>query len=363
MSSPANCAPPDPPSSDLVVWNADTKSIDIATPVGGHVLKFVQGARTLTADQLQLLAPLGIEAGWDPGQVLVYLMDCQRRGFDPWAKETYLMKYPGDKYISHIGIAGFRTKAEESREYKGVEGPLFSGDGVTWSEVWSEDDAVPRFVKAGIRRRKFGTQWARISYLEFAPMRDKWVEGRKVGREFTPMWLPASQGGKPMVMSGKCAQAAAFRMTFPRRFDNFYEPAETEKLREDAHAESPAASRRRAAFAKAAQPAAPVQGPTDVIDGEVIPAGDPAPSALPVDPWAQWGSEAAARDALERELVEQATIMGRELDVFTARRAAANGGRSYDMWTAAELLEFVTTTRPYVERQKADMLRGPQDTS
>lgn len=338
-------APADVPASDLVVWNADTRSIDIATPVGGHVLKFVQGARTLTADQLQLLAPLGIEASWDPGQVLVYLMDCQRRGFDPWAKETYLMKYPGDKYISHIGIAGFRTKAEESGEYKGVRGPLFSGDGKTWSEVWPDDETVPRFAKAGVRRRKRGTQWATISYVEFAPMRDKWEGGRKIGREFTPMWLPASQGGKPMVMSGKCAQAAAFRMAFPRRFNGFYEPAETEKLREEP-AENPAVARRRAAFTAAKTPA--VTAPTDVIDGEIIPVD------APVDPWAQWGSEGAAQTALMAELVDQAQVMGHELGAFTARRAVVNGGRTYDMWSAAELLDFVTTTRPYVDRQRAD---------
>jgi len=327
----------DPAGTDLVVvYDARSKAIEVPTPVAGLSLAFRQAQRTLDETQMQLLAPLGIGADWDPGQVLVFLMDCHRRGFDPWAQEAYLMRYKtrdGDRYVKHIGIAGFRARAEDTGEYRGVIGPMFSADGHTWSEVWPDPNTVPGYAKAAVERQGRPPQQAVISYLEFAPTKDEWVDNRRTGRQtFTPMWLPAAQGGKPMVMSGKCAQAAAFRIAFPRKFGGWYEAAEFERLR--GPVDDPGAATRRAAFAAAM-------------------AGTPTPVATPADPWADAGGEAAARDLLARELDEQAEIVGKPVAEFTARWSAAHAGRPIAEATTVELAEQVRRARRWI----ADALR------
>jgi hypothetical protein len=321
-------------------------------------LEFRPGQKTLDQQQMQLLSPLGIKADYDPAQVMIFLLDCGRRGFDPWANEAYLMQYPGTpkKYVRHTGIAGFRRKAEESGQYRGMIGPQFTADGATWVDVWLNKNVPPAAARAGIMRDGFdGPIWGTAVYDEFVPMTDEydgWGENRhKTGKKVpAAMWKPAAQGGKPSMILGKCAQAAAFRIAFPNRFNGWYEPAEFDRARAEHH-DDEGTAKRRAAYEAATGKPVPAAAPPVVIDGTATdttsaPDGPVAPeSGLTIT---------EERTLLLAELDEQAEVLGKTVQDLTARWSASREGRPIDKATVAELLDFVHRCRPYVVKALRD---------
>jgi hypothetical protein len=197
----------------------------VPTQVSGVFLTFTPDQKVLNDAQMVLLAPLGIEAGWDPRQVAVFLMECQERGMDPWQREAYLMLYPGGKYIRHVGIDGFRSRGESTGEYRGRTTPLFCDEDERWREIWPYRDRPPFAAKVGIIRVGFDAPvYAVAHYDEYVPMQDEKVwqpkaggggnervrTGKKVPGE---NWRVAAEGGKPTVMIGKCFDEATEVLT------------------------------------------------------------------------------------------------------------------------------------------------------
>ncbi len=338
----------------------DADSIVIPTPVAGMNITFRKGQLTLDAEQMRLLAPLRIDSDYDPGQVMVWLLDARARGFNPWARETFLYKI-GNEYIRHVGIEGLRKKAEDTHEYRGQTAPEFAGPDGRWTDLWLRGDVPPIAARVGIYRKGFAAPVYRPVYWEeYCPLIDEEVwEGRgrdrkkvRTGQRVPAAnWKPASRGGKPLVMFAKCAEAAAFRAAFPNQFQGYYVPEETEKLKYDRQAEAEADAadeRRKAAYAKAtgqSAPAAPQANPR-VMDGEFRDITPPAPGHATV----------ADRELALAELAMQAMVLDRDVPWMTKRWSAARMGRTFDTATPDEVVEHVVRFRPYV----IEALRGQQ---
>lgn len=336
---------------EIARYDPDTRTVLVPTPIPGMFLEFFEGQKQLTAQQMRLLAPIKIKAEWDPDQVLVFLLDCQRRGFDPWAREAYLMLYPskeGPTYINHIGIGGFRRKGEESGQYRGRTPIEWCGTDGVWKEMWLDGDNPPAAARVGIRREGFEHPLYGVAmYDEFAPMMDKWVGGKwdpvqgkmtggtKDGQEPVPMWRPGKQGGKAALMLGKCAEAQAWRAAFPSRFNGWYAPEELDRMRhEGARASANAtrettAERRRAAHRDAT-----------VIDS----------TAVDNDELRRLLAAPDARDKLFAEMGAQARILNiRHPRRMVEKWEAARGGKSFaTQATNWEVAMHVHRYRDYV---------------
>jgi len=330
--------------------------IEIPTPLADGFLRFVPGQKTIDEAQLVILAPLGVKATWDPAYVIAFLVECHERGLDPWSGEAYLMLYPGNKYIRHIGIAGFRRKAEETGEYEGSDQAQYCGPDGKWLEVWPHRDQPPYAAKVTVHRRGHLPATVVALYDEYCPLEEdkRWDEkvNRKVptglGKVPTPMWRPPSQGGKPTVMLAKCSEAAGFRRLFPRRFNGFYEPAEFEAAAGQVAqmAGDEVAQRRREAYA------ARTGGTT--VDGAEVGAevlADTTSDAERVDQDEAAGrprAEAEVRALLLAELDAQAALIGRDRAWMTRKWSQSRGGADFETAAVATMTAHVHRFRPYV---------------
>lgn len=345
---------------DAVATLADNDEVIIPTPVAGLALRFTKGQSTLTPENMRLLAPLRIEADYDPAQVMVWLLDARARGFNPWARETFLYKI-GGQYVRHVGIEGLRKKAELTGQYRGQTAPEFAGPDGKWTDLWLHERA-PLAARVGIYRAGFAAPVYRpIFWAEYCPMieEERWVgHGRDRRKERTGQWVPAanwrpaSRGGKPLVMLAKCAEAAAFRAAFPNEFQGYYVPEETQKMTLDAQREAAmdaATERRHAAYRKAQQQDGPAPAPA---------AGAGAGAGKVVDSTAVEHSRpqtpAEHRDLAMAELIMQATIFDRDMAWMTRRWSAARGGRTFDTASPAEVVEHALRFRSYA----IEALRG-----
>lgn len=339
------------PGAELVTYDNERGALVVPTPIAGHVLEFTREQHTLTPAQMHLLAPIGVEADWDPTQVGVFLMLCQQRGFDPWAKEAYLMLVAG-KYVQHIGIGGLRRKAEETGEYVGRVGPQWCGPDGVWRDVWLDRNTPPAAARVGILRRGFdGPVWGIATFDEYAPMVEEAVwsdhptemkNGRpkrvktSTGRRVPAAgWKPAAEGGKPSVMLAKCAEAAGLRAAFPSKFSGFYVPEELEKVHAEhatktgaTPAADPGRERRQAAYAEAMNAAANT-GPAPLFVGLGV-------------------SDDDARRLLLAELDEQGVILEKSRGDMTARWSAARGGLPVERWELRDIVRLVHKVRPLV---------------
>lgn len=341
---------------EVTSYDARTGVMLIPTQVSGMHLEFTPGQRVLTDEQMALLAPLGIEAGWDPKQVAVFLMECNTRGLDPWQREAYLMLYPGGRYIRHIGIDGFRKRGESTGDYRGRTTPLFCGEDGKWTEVWPNRSKAPYAAKVGISRVGFDdVVYAVALYDEYVVISDEWKwdprQNKKVktGRRVpSGNWRTAADGGKPTVMIAKCAEAQAWRAAFPQRFGGFYAPEEFDRARAESKAaqDAAAAAKRREAYAAAhGKPAS-----DEPVDAEIVAETAPEPPSLDED----------ARPLLLAELDEQAEVLGKTVDQLCARWSASRGGRKIKKATADEVAAHVHQIRPYVVAALREQKRGEE---
>jgi phage recombination protein Bet len=335
-----------PPSRELTVYDGRAGSLRVPTAFGGF-LEFGADQRVLSKEQMVLLSPLGIEAGWDPRVVATFLMECHERGLDPWQREAYLMLYAG-KFIRHIGIDGFRKRGEATGEYRGRKTPLYCGDDEKWREVWPYKDAPPYAAKVGVDRASHReTDYAIALYDEYVPMQDEYKfdarQNKKVKtgvRLPTPNWRAAGAGGKPTVMLGKCAEAQAWRAAFPNRFGGFYAPEEFDRLRAESAQADPAATARRAAYEAE-------QGQRETIRVQAT-VGEPAVPQMDDDD---------TRAFLLAELDEQAEVLGRTVADLCQRWSESRGGQPIAKATVKELADHVHRIRPYVMTALRDQNR------
>ena len=130
----------------------------------------------------------------------MFVADCNRRGLDPFAKQTYLIKR-GNRWQQQTSIDGYRLIADRTGKYAGSDEPVFD----------TEDAGHPN--KATV------TVW-------------KIVNGQRCPFTASARWTEhvALFNGKPgdtwermpYLMLAKCAESAALRKTFPQELSGLY---------------------------------------------------------------------------------------------------------------------------------------------
>lgn len=140
-------------------------------------------------------------------ELQLFAMVAERSRLDPFAKQIYAIKRKG-RVTFQTGIDGFRSSAEETGDYRGSDEPDF-GD---WAE---KPFPHPEWARVVVHRQFANGEWlhqpAKVYWDEFYP-----GEGEA---SFNWKKMPRNQ-------LAKCAEAAAFRKAFPKRFADVYAPEE-----------------------------------------------------------------------------------------------------------------------------------------
>ena len=148
----------------------------------------------------------------------VYLDYCNKRGFDPLAKDIYIVKrrdYKSGKELMSFqsSIDAIRKRGVQAGDYEGQSGPFWCGDDGLWKDVWLAN-IPPRAAKVGIWRKGFREPvWAVALFDEYA-QKDR-------QDNLTSFWkrMPANQ-------LAKCAESLAWRKCYPETFQGVYSAEE-----------------------------------------------------------------------------------------------------------------------------------------
>lgn len=250
----------------------------------------VAEAMAMSARLVPLKNALGIQDLTDQ-EMDLFAMVALRMRLDPFQKQVYAIKRKG-KVTFQVGIDGFRSSAEETDQYRGSEEPVFG----PWIE---KPFGHPEYATVVVHRAlPDGTtidQSATAYWDEFYPGPDQGFQWQKM----------------PRVMLAKCAEAAAFRKAFPKRFGGVYVTEEMQQAdaaaaatpiqatvtshRDRIAAQAAALTTQAAADDKAAAAATtPVPRASDAV---AEPATDPIPS----------GPVAGEADIVEGQAVEVTT--------------------------------------------------------
>lgn len=216
-----------PKSSDDRTWTPEEKAL-------------VEAAGLVHTD-----AQSGVKTLADRPVVAAFLQHCARTGLDPIARQIYSIarKSKGQlRWQIQISIDGARLVAERSGQYEGQTTPEFTGDGVTWTQVWLAKEH-PAAARVGVYRRGFREP------LYAVALWDAYVQTKYNG-DVSEMW---SKMGP--LMLAKCAEMLALRKAFPQDLSGLYSAEEMDQ----ASAPAPAAEAPQSAPHGPAQ--APAQSP------------------------------------------------------------------------------------------------------
>ena len=253
----------------------------------------VAEAMTMSARMAPLRNALGLQDFSDQ-ELDLFAMVALRMRLDPFAKGIYAIKRKG-KVTFQVGIDGFRSSAEETNEYRGSDEPEYG----PWIErPYGHPESATVVVHRELPNGKWIHQSATAYWDEFVVTGDQGFQWQKM----------------PRVMLSKCAEAAAFRKAFPKRFGNVYVTEEMQQADavQQATPVGPAPSQRdriaqeRAAIeARATTSAAPVAPSADQRPVQADqPIGGPAPTAAAEPTPEPVNSGAGDAEVIEGEAVE-----------------------------------------------------------
>jgi phage recombination protein Bet len=156
-----------------------------------------------------------IAQGCTDEEVALFIAACQSTDLNPFAREIYAIRrrsrqrVPGknewtdvEKMTIQIGVDGYRKVAASSGLYAGQEGPYWSDDGVTWTDVWLKDKP-PKVCKVIVHGHGFKTPVTAIGRW------DMYVQTNSQG-QLQGLW---KTNGPEML--AKCVEVLALRRAFP----------------------------------------------------------------------------------------------------------------------------------------------------
>lgn len=170
----------------------------------------VAGGSALVLDDERMdLLSRSIANGAPKLEFELFVADCNRRGLDPFAKQTYLIKR-GDKWQQQTSIDGYRLIADRSGAYAGSDEPVFD----------VEDADHPNRATVTVWKFVNGQRCAFTStarWSEYAVVVPVWENRQRVGEKLSDMW-----NRMPYTMLAKCAESAALRKAFPQELSGLY---------------------------------------------------------------------------------------------------------------------------------------------
>ncbi len=265
-----------------------------------------------------------IARGATDSEMGLFVQVCQRLRLDPFARQIYLVKRPGQPASIQVSIDGFRVVAERSGEYEGQTAPQWCGDDGEWRDVWLSK-SPPVAARCGVYRRGFREPLVRVAKLD-------------AYKQPGPFWQKM-----PEHMLSKVAEALALRAAFPHDLSGVYAP-------EEMGAES--------------APSEPEAQHATVIDVVSEPAPKPAPKAKSKPAVAQLPP--AAVEVIERvqAALPSATVVRVGLD--PEAEVASTGldprtQRAVIIRRCAELGISAADVADYLGHPAADMTRAEGD--
>ncbi|MBA2707561.1 MAG: phage recombination protein Bet [Gemmatimonadaceae bacterium] len=140
-----------------------------------------------------------IANGAPPLEFELFVADCNRRGLDPFAKQTYLIKR-GSSWVQQTSIDGYRLIADRTGSYAGSDEP-----------VYVEEDG--RLISATVTVYKI-VQGIRCPFTATA----RWSEYKvEYNGKLSDFWQRM-----PYLMLAKCAESLALRKAFPQELSGLY---------------------------------------------------------------------------------------------------------------------------------------------